>query len=793
MKRMMVLLGALCASFVVFSADTVGLVRREPLVHSRMAFETNGVDVGGKIPALHLTVPRAYTNVAGKVLLYRWAEPKKIDPAKKYPLVILFHGAGERGSDNEAQLVHGATDLLNYMDAKGIEAHFIAGQCPAGRQWVDTPWSDTSHTMPAEPSEPMALAMELIDKVRREPMVDSDQVLVTGISMGGYGTWDIVQRHPDWFAAAMPCCGGGDTNQAARIKDVPIWTFHGDKDGAVPVCRSRDMVAALKAVGGNIRYREYPNAGHGVWGPTYANWDEVLSWFFAQRKTSSGSPQDGATEAWAKWRKVTDARIAAIRATPNLTPPAGADVYYLSPSGDDARDGRSPQNAWRTVQHLNRQKDIRPGAYVLFERGGLWRVTLDLPNWPTEKPFTGYDGGLKGLPGVTYSAYGVGPKPRLTTSPFDGADATRWQETDVPGVWAAYLGRTDVGNVVFDGGAAHGIKILPVYHKDGSMTAQYTKLPFRDYRDLTGDLHFYHDYATNGIGRGTGFLYLRSKENPGLRFKSIEFGLRFNIITSHGRSNVVYDNFCLLYGGAHGIHHGGANDLTVRNCEFGWIGGGIQGEGLFGRAWGVRYGNAVETGACDGYTVTNCYVYQVYDAGLTHQADVVSRFSGKENERYQKRIRYVGNVIEKCNYSIEYFLSRCPETNPSRMEDYLIADNLMWDAGKGLCEQRPDLSQDAHVKSWESSNRATGYVIRGNVFAGAHRQLVQVCSGLLNPDGSPSLPRLENNVFLAPKTTLFGAVSQFAKGRRPDYWPMAAETESKVNALGTGNRVYVLP
>ena len=244
----------------------------------------NGTDASRLIPAAYLTEPRAWTNAAGKVLLYRWAQPKKVDPAKKYPLVVLFHGAGERGSDNCAQLVHGATDLLNYMDERGVEAYFIAGQCPNGQQWVNTPWGNASHTMPTEPSEAMGLAMELIAKTLENPTVDRKQVLVTGISMGGYGTWDIVQRRPDWFAAALPCCGGGDTAQAERIKDVPIWTFHGDKDTAVPVCRSRDMTAALKAVGGNIRYREYPGVGHGCWGQTYANWNEVLAWFFSQRK-----------------------------------------------------------------------------------------------------------------------------------------------------------------------------------------------------------------------------------------------------------------------------------------------------------------------------------------------------------------------------------------------------------------------------------------------------------------------------------------------------------------------------
>ena len=239
---------------------------------------------GVKIPAAQLTVPLVYTNAQGATIPYRFAAPKAVEAGKKYPLVILFHGAGERGTNNVAQLVHGATDLLNYMKEKGIEGYFIAGQCPSGKQWVDTPWSLLSHTMPEKPSESMALMIGLIEKTMKELPVDRDQVLVTGISMGGYGTWDIVQRHPDWFAAAMPCCGGGDAALAWKIREVPIWAFHGDQDTVVPFKRSRNMVAVLWAIDGKIRYREYPGVGHNCWGATYADWDNVLSWFFAQRK-----------------------------------------------------------------------------------------------------------------------------------------------------------------------------------------------------------------------------------------------------------------------------------------------------------------------------------------------------------------------------------------------------------------------------------------------------------------------------------------------------------------------------
>ena len=239
----------------------------------------------GEPAAAAWTEARAYTNAAGKVLLYRWAEPAKVEPGKTYPLVILFHGAGERGADNVRQLVWGAEPLLRHMRERGIEGYFIAGQVPNGQQWVDTPWGNVAHRMPAKPSEPMALALELVDRTLAERPVDRTRVYATGISMGGYGTWDAVQRRPELFAAAMPICGGGDTHLAWKIRDVPIWTWHGDADTVVPTVRSREMVSALWAVDGKVRYTEVPGCGHGAWGPAYGS-REALDWLFSRRKAS---------------------------------------------------------------------------------------------------------------------------------------------------------------------------------------------------------------------------------------------------------------------------------------------------------------------------------------------------------------------------------------------------------------------------------------------------------------------------------------------------------------------------
>ena len=217
-------------------------------------------------------------------LLYRLLLPKHVDPSKtKYPLVLFLHGAGERGDDNRKQLVHGAAEFASDEVMAQYPCFVVAPQCPSGQQWVDTPWSADRHTMPAKPSEPMRLTLELVEKLKSELPVDEERIYVTGLSMGGFGTWDAIQRSPRVFAAAAPVCGGGDTALAERIKEVPIWAFHGDTDTVVKPQRSRDMIAAIKAAGGSPRYTEYPKTGHDSWKATYAN-RELYAWMFAQRR-----------------------------------------------------------------------------------------------------------------------------------------------------------------------------------------------------------------------------------------------------------------------------------------------------------------------------------------------------------------------------------------------------------------------------------------------------------------------------------------------------------------------------
>jgi predicted peptidase len=219
-----------------------------------------------------------------KNLKYRLLPPKEYDADQKYPLVIFFHGAGERGDDNEKQLVHGMADFASDDVMQNHPCFVAAPQCPDGVQWVDTPWTADSHTMPKEPTLPMQLSLELIGVLEKKFSIDANRIYVTGLSMGGFGVWDAIQRQPKRFAAAVPICGGGDPAYAKQIAHVPVWAFHGDQDTAVKVERSRNMIEAIKEAGGSPRYTEYPGVGHNSWAATYANRD-VYAWLFAQKRS----------------------------------------------------------------------------------------------------------------------------------------------------------------------------------------------------------------------------------------------------------------------------------------------------------------------------------------------------------------------------------------------------------------------------------------------------------------------------------------------------------------------------
>lgn len=226
---------------------------------------------------------RQYVDADGARLLYRLLRPQNYAPQVRYPLVLFLHGAGERGDDNVRQLVHGMNQFASDQIMAEHPCFVMAPQCPAGQKWVDMDWSAPRGDMPAEPAPAMRLACATLDALQKEFSIDPARVYVTGLSMGGYGTWDAIARYPDRFAAAVPICGGGDPAQAQKMARTPVWAFHGGKDGVVKPQRSREMVEAIKAAGGTVKYTEYPDAGHNAWTATYEN-PEFFTWLFAQRK-----------------------------------------------------------------------------------------------------------------------------------------------------------------------------------------------------------------------------------------------------------------------------------------------------------------------------------------------------------------------------------------------------------------------------------------------------------------------------------------------------------------------------
>lgn len=233
--------------------------------------------------AEELTTQEVFNGKNGAKLLYRQYVPKDLAPDAKIPLVLFLHGAGERGDDNTAQLKHGVGAIIKYSQEKQMPFAMLVPQCPNNQMWVNKPWGATSHHMDKSPTGNLAMVLSLLKEKITSLPIDPNRVYVTGISMGGYGTWEIIQREPTLFAAAIPICGGGDTREAWRIRDLPIWVFHGDADMAVPVERSRAMVTALWGCGGHVYYREYPNMNHDVWTRTY-NDREVLDWLFKQKR-----------------------------------------------------------------------------------------------------------------------------------------------------------------------------------------------------------------------------------------------------------------------------------------------------------------------------------------------------------------------------------------------------------------------------------------------------------------------------------------------------------------------------
>ncbi|MGE5108375.1 MAG: prolyl oligopeptidase family serine peptidase [Sphingobacteriales bacterium] len=225
-----------------------------------------------------------YSNGKGDTLNYRQLFPD-YDTLRKYPLIIFLHGSGERGSDNEQQLKWGVMNFAAEQNMIKHPAIVIAPQCPVGMFWSNFSERNKSRemTLQPSPSKPMELLISLIQKLIKAYPVDTNRIYITGLSMGGMGTFDIIERYPHLFAAAVPVCGFGDTSRAASIAHIPMWIYHGAEDAAVNPLYSLDMVQALTKAGAHPGLTLYPEVGHFSWLGAYSD-PLMIEWLFRQHR-----------------------------------------------------------------------------------------------------------------------------------------------------------------------------------------------------------------------------------------------------------------------------------------------------------------------------------------------------------------------------------------------------------------------------------------------------------------------------------------------------------------------------
>ncbi len=407
--------------------------------------------------------------------------------------------------------------------------------------------------------------------------------------------------------------------------------------------------------------------------------------------------------------------------------PIEGTTYYVSADGDDAADGKTPETAWKTTARVSAAELCR-GDGVRFRRGDIFRGTV------------------KTRPGVTYCAYGEGEKPRLYGWDHDLADPSLWTLFDAEHhIWKLNELILDCGTLVFNGGEAHCRKLIPSYMHSQFVCRDDESRPFVMANEMTRDLDMvclYEARLTDKPSKGEDFpipiidsesfgeLYLRcDRGNPAEVFESIEAVVKRTGIAIGRNDHVTVDNICIKYIGAHGISGGGhVVGLHISNCEIGWIGGTIQ--HYFGtdpnypqgkRGSVTRYGNAIEIyGGCEDYDVSNCYIYQVYDAGITHQVTTNGKTYTMTN------IRYRDNLIERCVYSIEYFLEKTKGDTQSYIDDCEMSGNILRYSGYGWGQQRHNTDTPAHIKGWSYENTASNYSIHHNIFDRAAYRMVHL-------------------------------------------------------------------
>ena len=413
-------------------------------------------------------------------------------------------------------------------------------------------------------------------------------------------------------------------------------------------------------------------------------------------------------------------------------------TYYVSSSGSDWNNGTSPSSPIKTLSKVN-SLSLNKGDGVLFKRGDTFRGNISLKN------------------GVTYSAYGTGAKPRIYASPYNAATTGSWSTTSVANVYK-YSNKitNDVGTLVFnDGDDGCAYKVIKMRDYQNNTFHPVTMETFNGWQDLKRDRDMWHDLET-------GYIYLCSTSgNPKTRWSSIELNTKGNTFDGWGNNGIsaVVDNLCIKYTGSHGVGTGNVKSLIVTNCEIGWIGGSIQQDNAAPTSAGTytrptRYGNGVEIyGTCQEFRVEHCWIYQVYDAGVTHQ------YSDKSKAGiYCDNVTYKDNLIERCVYAIEYWVSVADQyLDDCGMRNFLIRGNIMRLTGGDSNEewswgyQRTNKDSPAVIKTWNNKNRAINFRMEKNIIDRGKPTLLNIKAG--KPEW---LPECRANVYLHVRTATLG-------------------------------------
>ena len=511
--------------------------------------------------------------------------------------------------------------------------------------------------------------------------------------------------------------------------------------------------------------------------------------------------------------KVVEKRIAEIRATESVykQKKGGKTIYLSSTEGSTSSSGTDIYNPKRinTLDEINKIS-LSAGDVVLFRRGDTFR------------------GKFNTVSGVTYSAYGDGAKPILMRSPEDGAYKSKWtlyysNEKTGAKIWKYHREDfVDVGAInLIDASGHHTIayKEVPDFREDTFFvrgkrpTNKVYKVEEGEIFDikvhLDRDLEFFHkadsvietyyhpkldqNEKAPALNTATGPLYLRCDAgNPGEVYSRIEFNLRSNLVNVGGTVGVTVDNLCLMYFGSHGVGAGNTNNLVVTNCEVGYGGGAIQHYNTGKDSGGLvtRFGNGIEIyGGLVNYIIDNCYVYEIYDAGITHQISGTS-----DGSYYMQDIYYTNNVIERCIYNIEYFMTKNTVKNAKDeiplheryLKNVFFTGNICRMAGYGWGVQRPDGNVPSNIRGWGTHNHAHNYVIEDNIFDRTVDFKVKYndATSYTGSQFESSLPYFKNNIFVqTPGRLLLGYGTKTYR--------CTSDSENDLqNFGGVGNKVY---